>query len=310
MTPWRQNRSLTFYHGDAWLVLKELPSESVNCCVTSPPYYGLRDYEDEERQIGLEPTLDEYLDSVVNVFAEVYRVLTKDGTVFVNMGDTYAHRGRSGGGSPTGNPGYNRGNTRKAQKVISRVPAGMAEKSLLGVPWRLALAMQDSGWILRQDIIWHKPNPMPEPVKDRCTKAHEYIFLFAKSPKYYWDHEANREPVTYYGSRGKSSSGGRYQQNSDSLCQQDYTDRNRRSVWRMVPATAKGVHFAPYPEELVKRCILPGCPPGGTVLDPFLGTGTTAYVAMTNGCKAVGIDLHEPYLRQSWKRCEQGSLFS
>lgn len=275
--------------GDCAEQLKSLESGSVNCCVTSPPYYGLRDYGCEG-QIGLEETPDAFIAKLVNVFREVKRVLANDGTLWVNMGDSYA-----GGGG--GN--YNK-------------ECLLKPKDLIGIPWKLAFALQLDGWYLRQDIIWHKPNPMPESVTDRCTKNHEYIFLLAKSKQYYFDSEAMKEPCAESSiarqRRGVSENNkwvdGAQGQTPHSMSQKRGNDpnrevstiRNKRSVWTVNTRSYKGAHFATYPPELIKPCILAGCPINGTVLDPFGGSGTTAQVALEHNRNAILCELNPEYV--------------
>jgi len=278
--------------GDALEQLKTLPDGSVHCCVTSPPYYGLRDYG-VAGQIGLEETPEAYVAKLVDVFREVRRVLRDDGTLWVNLGDSYA----AGGG--TGKPGPNAtvGNTLSGCQYRAPTPVGLAFKNLLGIPWRVAFALQADGWILRQDIIWHKPNPMPESVKDRCTKAHEYLFLLAKKPRYWFDSEAIKEEAV-------TPANPRYMGSKDQVgtLRRDvgreplgYTNRNRRSVWSICPRPYKGAHFAVFPPALVEPCIKAGCPAGGTVLDPFGGSGTTGQVAKSLGRNAILIELNPAY---------------
>jgi len=278
--------------GDALEQLKTLPDGSVHCCVTSPPYYGLRDYG-VAGQIGLEETPEAYVAKLVDVFREVRRVLRDDGTLWVNLGDSYA----AGGG--TGKPGPNAtvGNTLSGCQYRALTPVGPASKNLLGIPWRVAFALQADGWILRQDIIWHKPNPMPESVKDRCTKAHEYLFLLAKKPRYWFDSEAIKEEAV-------TPANPRYMGSKDQVgtLRRDvgreplgYTNRNRRSVWSICPRPYKGAHFAVFPPALVEPCIKAGCPAGGTVLDPFGGSGTTGQVAKSLGRNAILIELNPAY---------------
>lgn len=271
--------------GDCIQTLKQLPDASVNCCVTSPPYFGLRDY-DCEGQIGLEETPEEFVAKLVAVFGEVKRVLKDDGTCWINIGDSYASKS---------------------------LPNNTKHKDLIGIPWMLAFALRADGWYLRQDIIWHKPNPMPEPVKDRCTKAHEYIFLLSKSKNYYYDIDSIRQPwkqnpadikralEKHQGYEGKHDKG--YNGN---VRGQPVGDPNKgatkRSVWSVNTYSYKEAHFATYPPELIKPCILAGCPEGGTVLDPFGGSGTTAQVAMENGRNAVLCELNQDYIKIIEKR--------
>lgn len=292
--------------------------QSVHTVVTSPPYFGLRDYG-VDGQLGLEPTPDDFVEALVEVFRSVRRVLRDDGTVWLNLGDSYAaarggtHQpaetlaGGKGGVTDEGDrvnrgrhDGYNP--TRNARRI------GLKHKDLIGIPWRVAFALQADGWYLRQDIIWHKPNPMPESVRDRCTKAHEYIFMLSKSPKYYYDHEAIKEPAVntkmpgrkikethHYGAGNGGNSGltsllGKYHE--DGLPQ----NRNRRSVWTVTTKPFKGAHFATFPPDLIEPCILAGCPVGGTVFDPFGGAGTTAIVALKHGRNAILSELNPEYV--------------
>ena len=288
-------------HGDCLETLRTLECRSVHCCVTSPPYFGLRDY-DVEGQIGAEPTPDEFVAALVAVFREVRRVLRDDGTAWLNLGDSYAGsgKGRNADGSHQegGKQGTSRGTINgRLNKTFSGDTA--KPKDLIGIPWRVAFALQADGWYLRQDIIWHKPNPMPESVRDRCTKAHEYIFLLSKSPRYYYDHEAAKEPAVKGAARSNFHSGktathqlGR----SSTRDRQEDGKRNRRSVWTVSTRPYKGAHFATFPPDLIEPCILAGCPEGGTVLDPFGGSGTTAGVAVKNNRDAVICELSEQYL--------------
>ena len=292
--------SFDIHHGDALDVLRGMPSQSVNCCVTSPPYYGLRDYG-VDGQIGLEETPEAYISRLVEVFREVRRVLKDDGTLWVNIGDSYAMS--------------TKGSSGKGEKQISnagtlledrrwQIPFGLKPKDLIGIPWMLAFALRADGWYLRSEIIWHKPNPMPESVKDRPTKAHEQIFLLSKSPKYFYDADAVKERSVgreiYFGSDRYSKGSGRNDSGSynDTQC----SHRNRRSVWTVTPKPYKEAHFATFPPDLIKPCILAGCPEGGTVLDPFGGSGTTAQVAIENRRNAVLIELNPDYIELIEKR--------
>lgn len=255
--------------GDCLQTLRALSDQSIHCCVTSPPYFGLRDYG-VEGQIGLEPTPDEFVAALVAVFREVRRVLRDDGTLWLNLGDSYARPPAKGGSGPGGkNRDWYGDNYGKARGAA--IPDGLKDKDLIGIPWRVAFALQADGWYLRQDIIWNKPNPMPEPVKDRFTKAHEYIFLLSKSSRYYFDSEAMKE---------RAAGGG---------------VRNRRDVWTVATKPFKGAHFATFPPDLIEPCILAGCPVGGTVLDSFMGAGTTALVAERNQRRWVGCELNPEY---------------
>ena len=310
--------------------LKELPDASIQCCVTSPPYWGLRDYGTanwvggdsecdhlgeimathkqgsdrkeenkpreifkkvcgkcgairEDKQLGLEETPEEYVENMVKVFREVHRVLRDDGTLWLNLGDSYGKK-----------------------------------KQLVGIPWRVAFALQADGWYLRQDIIWHKPNPMPESVKDRCTKAHEYIFLLTKNKKYYYDHEAIKEKAV--GERWGGNTPINMNNTKDTSNQFSgltrprkmvYDKRNKRSVWKVAPKSFKGAHFAVFPPELIEPCVLAGCPKGGTVLDPFTGSGTSLMVAVQHGRHGIGIELNPEYIELAHSRIAPSvSLFS
>ena len=290
--------------GDCVESMREMPAQSVHCCVTSPPYFGLRDYG-HEGQIGLEATPDEYVARLVGVFREVRRVLRDDGTVWLNLGDTYARNPAKGQHKPgdSGKQGYlyDMGGGRASATAVS----GLADKQLLGIPWRVAFALQADGWYLRQDIIWHKPNPMPESVTDRCTKAHEYIFLLSKSANYYYDHEAIKEPSVdpkgsasrykyAFGGAAKTATGKYGATRPEGKREFDPT-RNRRSVWTVTTKPFKGAHFATFPPALIVPCVLAGCPEGGTVLDPFGGSGTTAGVALAHGRNAVLCELNSDY---------------
>ena len=264
-------------NGDCVAMLRTLKDNSVNCCVTSPPYFGLRDYGCDG-QIGLEETPDQFIAKLVEVFREVKRVLTDDGTLWVNIGDSYANAN-----------------------------SNLKPKDLIGIPWMLAFALRADGWYLRQDIIWHKPNPMPESVKDRCTKAHEYIFLLSKSEKYFFDSEAMKERAKTNARRPTLEE--RYAKGEPKrhglagagACKAggwgvaDDGTRNKRSVWSVPVKGYREAHFATYPPELIKPCILAGCPEGGVVLDPFGGSGTTAQVAIENRRNAILCELNPDY---------------
>lgn len=285
--------------GDARARLADIADQSVHTCVTSPPYFGLRDYG-HGGQIGLEPTPDEFVTALVEVFREVRRVLQDDGTLWVNLGDSYARNPAKGGsGTPNG---------RNVPEMGYGGGAGLPlpEKNLIGIPWRVAFALQADGWYLRQDIIWHKPNPMPESVRDRCTKAHEYIFMLSKSPRYYFDHEAIKEPAKYAPGktkeveRPKGYYGGKWSDPSDGSRNdgsfkaiRDF--RNRRSVWTVPTRPYKGAHFATFPPDLIEPCVLAGAPVGGIVLDPFGGAGTTGLVAERTGRHSYLIELNPDY---------------
>lgn len=283
------------FQGDAIAGLRQIPDGSVNTCVTSPPYFGLRDYG-HDGQIGLEPTPDEFVAALVGVFREVRRVLRDDGTLWLNLGDSYS-RG-FGGGSPGAKSSTNTGSFKG--RSTGKTPEGLSSKDLIGIPWRVAFALQADGWCLRQDIIWHKPNPMPESVKDRCTKAHEYVFLLSKSPKYYFDAEAIKEPIQSDRApsrKAKAGGAGRKELRPNGTPYDGTGEtRNRRSVWTVATRPYKGAHFATFPPDLIEPCILAGAPPDGIVLDPFMGSGTTAEVASKLGRFAMGCELNPDYI--------------
>lgn len=340
--------------GDCIEMMRTLPDESVHTCVTSPPYFGLRDYG-VEGQIGLEETPAEFIARLVEVFREVRRVLRADGTAWVNMGDSYASI--AGGYAPNGSAGKHdtvsaatRGAVRRGYR---RKPHdGFKAKDLMGMPWRLAFALQDDGWYLRQDIIWNKPNPMPESVRDRCTKSHEYIFLLSKSGRYYFDQKALLEPCSPntharlsqavieqvgseranggaksngnmkavarktngvgwgHGTDAEERSRGRIKDNAsmDSALAIMPTERNKRSVWTVPTHSFKGAHFATFPPDLIRPCILAGAPRGGLVLDPFGGAGTTSLVSMQEGRRSVICELNPEYAALARSRIDSAWL--
>ena len=293
----------TLLQGHCLEVLRTLPTESVQTCITSPPYFGLRDYGCDG-QIGLESTPDAFVSSLVDVFAEVHRVLKSDGTLWLNLGDSY----NGASSNRTGQNGYNDGRTNRDKRFSTGGIDGLKSKDLIGIPWRVAFALQQYGWYLRQDIIWHKPNPMPESVTDRCTKAHEYIFLLSKSDRYFYDNEAIKEESTSpeaSNERYKSAFGGKKnaallatdQVHTRPIGMREFDGkRNKRSVWTVCTKPYKGAHFAVYPTELIRPCILAGSRPGDTVLDPFNGSGTTGFVSMEERRKYIGIDINDEYL--------------
>ena len=293
----KNNAVATVMVGDCLAALSSMPDCSVNCCVTSPPYYGLRDYG-VDGQIGLEDSPDAYVSRLVEVFREVRRVLTDDGTLWLNIGDSYARNPAKGQHKP-GDSGkqayiYDKGNGRASSTFLGE---GLKEKDLIGIPWLLAFALRDDGWYLRQDIIWHKPNPMPESVTDRCTKAHEYLFLLSKSERYYFDHNAMKEDaVAKPKPCGPKNDSSRNDSGRTGIVRGDGSTRNRRSVWTITPKPYKGAHFAVYPPELIEPCVIAGCPAGGTVLDPFGGSGTTGGVALKHGRNAVLCELSPDYV--------------
>jgi DNA modification methylase len=361
MQPYYKDDYATIYHGDCRDVLRSLPDGFVHCCVTSPPYFGLRDYGTAQwegggadcdhkqksggergsllqggdqrgrseyayrdtcrkcgasridQQLGLEQTPDEYVAQMVSVFREVRRVLRDDGTLWLNLGDSYA------GGGFGGHP-----DNKAAQGAMGRsVNKGgtLKPKDLIGIPWRVAFALQADGWWLRQDIIWHKPNPMPESVRDRCTKSHEYIFLLSKSAKYWYDADAVMEDAvrpgdvqTFGGQKALTNdipaSDPRYRNGHEQWGRTHIQGdkRNRRSVWTISTNPYKDAHFATFPPKLIEPCILAGCPEGGTVLDPFVGSGTTVMVANQLKRKAIGIDLNIEYLELAGKRTSNNQI--
>ena len=370
---------IEIYHGDCLKRLKDIPSESVNSCVTSPPYWGLRNYNDEEDQLGQESTPELFVSNLVYVFREIYRILRKDGTLWLNLGDSYAEQSGSGF-----NTNREQGYTNRVQNMQSeygdiKVKTGLPRKNLLGMPWRVALALQADGWILRQDIIWHKPNPMPESVTDRCTKAHEYIFLFSKSQKYYYDNESIKEQAKYPDGpdspdklkKGINEKGFEIRSGMQNITGMD--KRNKRSVWTVTTKPYAKAHFATYPPDLIEPCILAGVPEkvcikcrepyirkidkkrikrselekgdpryrpndydseykdingkkdagytitkdlglekqcdcdteetdGGTVIDPFGGSGTTALVADRYERNSILVELNEEYIELAKER--------
>ncbi len=299
--------------GDCIEQMRTLPDRSVHCCVTSPPYWGLRDYG-VAGQIGLEKTPKEYVTKLVAVFQEVKRVLRDDGTLWLNLGDSYATTGDVGvGGSEKQNS--NRGSVKYHGDILPDVRS----KNLVGIPWRVAFALQADGWILRQDIIWAKPSPMPESVTDRCTKAHEYIFLLVKSSKYYYNQDAIMEPavtgwksMTFIPSEKDKLGGTRTAQggcSSNNRTDQPNYTRNKRSVWTVASQPYADAHFATFPPKLIEPCILAGCPKGGTVLDPFGGSGTTGKVTnelMNRDC--ILIELNPKYWDMAKTRTKRQGL--
>ena len=266
-------------------------------CVTSPPYYGLRDYGGEKNQIGQEESPEEYVKQMVEVFRLVRDVLTDDGTLWLNIGDSY-YNYRSDGNYPKKTVSKTRQDLPQSTPVRGNKLEVLKSKDLIGIPWMLAFALRADGWYLRQDIIWHKPNPMPESVKDRCTKAHEYIFLLSKSKNYFYDNEAIKEPAKDWGTRDRTN--GKYHNPGSGLAPhsgltKSYATKNKRSVWSVTVKPYKGAHFATYPEDLVEPCILAGSEKGDIVLDPFMGSGTTAMVAKKNSRSYLGCELREEY---------------
>ena len=312
----------TIINGNSLEVLKSLPDNSIDCCVTSPPYYALRDYGCDG-QIGLEETPEKYIESLCDVFSEVRRVLTPQGTLWLNIADSYW-----GGGWRNAQFNEHSGDIQKGSKGTYcglSLPACKGKvgdykpKDLIGIPWMLAFALRSQGWYLRQDIIWQKPNPMPESVTDRCTKSHEYIFLLSKSQKYYFDYESIMEPCADQ-ERNNFQSGSRANginkdRNDNDLGERSKTwksktidnqkVRNKRDVWEVNTKPCKEAHFATYPFELIKPCILAGCPENGIVLDPFMGSGTTAIVARSLNRNYLGVELNPEYIKIAHKRLEK-----
>lgn len=383
MTPYYDHSGIKIFNGNALSVLRYLPDESVNCCVTSPPYWGLRDYQTGEwdggdpecdhrqetprfngpkqttaqvsghaskaemngrrecqkcgavridEQIGLEKTPEEYVEKIVAIFHEVKRVLRDDGTLWLNLGDSYTVSGK-GGNPEAGKQATNKGSQtvgvlyRKtgdmqrevAQTNVIRNYDGLPPKNLVGIPWRVAFALQADGWILRQDIIWSKPNPMPESVLDRCTKSHEYLFLLTKSAIYCYDAGAIAEKALNAGkvislgdkSFSKGQANGMGIEASGNGAKDEYQvvkTRNKRSVWNVATEPFPEAHFATYPTDLIRPCILAGCPSGGTVLDPFGGAMTTMLVSKEVGCKGMAIELNAEYIEIGMRRLEQNVL--
>jgi DNA modification methylase len=277
--------------GDNRVLLDQLPADHFHTCITSPPYYGLRDYGHAD-QIGQENTLDEYIRNLVTVFDKVRRTLRDDGTLWLNLGDCY---------------------TSSVKSVLGT--SGLKSKDLIGIPWRVAFALQADGWYLRQDIIWSKGNPMPESVRDRCTKSHEYIFLFAKSERYYFDHIAIKEPASgramgnrshKYNSAYEMSESEEHRTAAGLLAATEikWETRNKRSVWTVSSKPYAGAHFATFPPDLIRPCVLSGTPIDGYVLDPFAGSGTTGMVARQTGRYATLLELNPQYAAIARTRCD------
>lgn len=317
-TPYYADDHVTLWHGGCLDVLRTLPDGSIDCCVTSPPYFGLRDYG-VEGQYGLEPSPAEYVERMREVFGEVRRVLADDGTLWLNIGDSYAS---SGGTSGVG-PNATVGSTLNQDETRTRPSSALPTKNLLGIPWRVAFALQDDGWVLRNDVIWHKPNAMPESVTDRLSTRHEHVFMFSKSRRYWFDLDPIREPLAYPEDR-PANSWARHTKEADvpgqsmrqhrserpgkgggtnlrptgrqHLTPDTNGGRNPGDVWTIPTQPFAAAHFAVMAPTLAKRCVLAGCKPGGTVLDPFSGSGTTGLVAVQAGRKYVGIELSREYL--------------
>ena len=300
------------YVGDCRETLKNLADQSVHTCITSPPYYGLRNYNDEDLQLGMEETPEQFVDNLVQVFREVKRVLRDDGTLWLNLGDSYGEQ-HGKGFNTNKNEGYtNRSEEMQLKQGDVKVKTGLPRKNLLGMPWRVALALQADGWILRQDIIWHKPNPMPESVTDRCTKAHEYIFLLSKQAKYYYDNEAIKELSKFPNGpdspqsikKGVGDEGMEVRSGLSKIGALE--KRNKRSVWTVTTKPYKEAHFATFPKDLIVPCVLAGSPEGGVVLDPFGGSGTTGQVADGFNRDAILCELSQDYVEIMKKRLNIG----
>ena len=283
--------------GDCRETLKTIDTKA-QMCVTSPPYYGLRNYGGEDKQIGMEQTPEEYIQQLVEVFRSVRDVLHDDGTLWLNIGDTY-YNYRSDGNYPKQTVSRTKQDLPDFSPVRGNKLHNLKSKDLIGIPWMLAFALRADGWWLRQDIIWNKPNPMPESVKDRCTKSHEYIFLLSKSKQYFYDNEAIKEPLKQdWGERDRTS--GKYHNPGTGLqphsgLTKSYDRKNKRSVWTVTNKPYKGAHFACFPPDLIEPCILAGSREGDIVLDPFMGSGTTAMVAKKHNRNYLGCELHEDY---------------
>jgi len=309
--------------GDCREIMRKWARDGVKAqtCVTSPPYFGLRDYG-HDGQIGLEETPDEYIAAMVDVFRCVRDVLTDDGTVWLNVGDSYNGSGGNHKQHHKNNSGFQGKIGADNHQGRGNKVNGLKPKDLIGIPWMLAFALRADGWYLRQDIIWHKPNPMPESVRDRCTKAHEYIFLLSKSQKYYFDGEAIKEPAVGMasGNKRRKSAGERGIPNADpsdvnggvasGIPWEGKEKRNKRDVWSVPVKSYRGAHFAVFPPELITPCVLAGCPEGGVVLDPFMGSGTTAMVARVTDRHYLGCELNPEYEALQQERLSAlGTLF-
>lgn len=282
--------------GDCREIMRSWKKEGIKAqtCVTSPPYFGLRDYG-HDGQIGLEQTPEEYITAMVEVFRCVWDVLADDGTLWLNIGDSYNGSGGNHKPHHKNDSGFQGVIGAENHKGKGNTIDGLKPKDLLGIPWMLAFALRADGWYLRQDIIWHKPNPMPESVRDRCTKAHEYIFLLSKSQKYYFDSDAMKEPAIYAGDNRGKRNDSRRGTKANSMSGQTGEYRNKRDVWSVTTKPYKGAHFAVFPSDLIEPCVLAGSREGDVVLDPFMGSGTTAMVAKQHGRKYIGCELNESY---------------
>lgn len=296
--------------GDAIEITKRIADNYVDCCITSPPYYGLRDYG-AAAQIGQEETPEEYIEKLVVLFREIRRTLRPDGTLWVNIADSYSGSGKGRLKDGTHSKDDSKSSNYEGVCVgkLKKTKSGCKNKDLIGIPWLLALALREDGWYLRQDIIWQKPNAMPESVKDRCTRSHEYIFMLTKSKNYYYDAEGIKEPCVNGDTRLPAGSKGTRTKNSGLRKQEQFgsragrTDdrksafRNKRDVWTVSTKGFHGAHFAVFPEELIKPCVIAGCRESGIILDPFFGSGTTGKVALDNGRAFIGIELNPEYAK-------------
>ncbi|CAL7867263.1 Methyltransferase [Fusobacterium necrophorum subsp. funduliforme] len=309
--------------GDALETLKKFPKESINCVITSPPYFRLRDYH-QEGQIGREDTVEEYLEKLKKIFQEVKRVLKKDGTCWVVIGDSYA--GTGGGKKEYMDPKYSKG--RNGQSSSKPKIKGYKSKDLMGIPWRLALLLRENGWYLRSDIIWHKENAMPESCRDRPTRSYEHVFLLTKSSKYYYDFDALTEAMKEVSKkryvRGRKAEnkylrgevGIRIQKINEARAYGHYKGdnvpqfRNRRDIWTINTASFRGNHYATFPPKLVEICMIAGCPKKGVLLDPFMGSGTVGLVAVRQDRKYIGIELNEEYCKLAEERIESEGKIS
>ena len=290
--------------------LQLLDDKLIDCCITSPPYWGLRDYG-VDGQLGMESNPQEYIDRLVNIFAQVKRVLKDEGTLWVNIGDSYSSVHTGGHKSDKSTVGSNKIGIQEIKQTKSKPKSyGLKEKELVGIPWLLAFALRADGWYLRQDIIWAKPNPMPESVTDRCTKSHEYIFLLTKSPRYYFDANAIKEDCVRSDDKIRDRSSDKLnttpcRTKSGGLQKNNYTKRNKRDVWFVATRPYRGSHFATFPKTLIEPCVLAGCPENGVVLDPFMGAGTTGLVAIENNRKYIGFELNKEYCDIANDRIQQ-----
>ena len=300
----------TILFGDCRNTLSAFLPNSARMCVTSPPYYGLRDYGGEDNQIGLEQSPEEYINQLVEVFREVRNVLTEDGTLWLNIGDSY-YNYRPGKSYPKQTVSKTNQDLPEYTPKRGNKLTNYKEKDLIGIPWMLAFALRSDGWYLRQDLIWNKPNPMPESVRDRCTKSHEYIFLLSKNKKYYYDNESIKEDAKDWGTRDRTK--GKYHNEGTGLTphsglSKSYPKKNKRSVWSITNKPYKGSHFATFPPDLITPCILAGSELNDTILDPFMGSGTTAMVAKSLGRYYIGCELHEEYGNLIQERLPNDSL--